>query len=207
MMSRDNWFELNGYPEFDMYSMNIDSVFEFMAYHAGNKEMVIGDIYHMDHDSGYKPEDIKGIDERMREKGLYSLTNHQLTSFPLHMEQGKIKATINTDKWGFADLSFKETVINKNITSVTEKSGDDETFNPKDICDTDYWKEYLSQESKIHPLLAFFRRPVFRKIWRSLSRVSIIRISVGFIFTAIFPTTPFKTYITIKSKKAKEESK
>src|SRR5581483_6535465 len=50
LAAREHWFNLRGYAEFDMYSMNIDSLFSFTAQYGGLIEEFLGDpmrIYHI----------------------------------------------------------------------------------------------------------------------------------------------------------------
>ena len=35
LIARDDWFALRGYPEFDGFSLHIDSLFEHAAHHSG----------------------------------------------------------------------------------------------------------------------------------------------------------------------------
>ena len=50
LMAREHWFELHGYPEFTMYSMNIDGLLGDIAHHAGVREEVLPmPIYHLEH--------------------------------------------------------------------------------------------------------------------------------------------------------------
>jgi len=61
LMAREHWFDLRGYPEFDLFSMNLDSVLCYAAHHAGFFEYCLEDpmrIYHIEHQtgSGWTPE-------------------------------------------------------------------------------------------------------------------------------------------------------
>ena len=55
LADREHWFKLRGYPEFDLYSMNIDSIFCYAAHYGGAQEQMLEDpmrIYHIEHAAG-----------------------------------------------------------------------------------------------------------------------------------------------------------
>jgi hypothetical protein len=61
LMARDRWFNLRGYPEFNLFSMNLDSVLCFSAHYAGVREEVLAEpmrIHRIEHGrgSGWTPE-------------------------------------------------------------------------------------------------------------------------------------------------------
>ena len=61
LMAREHWFALQGYPEFQMFSMNIDGLFSSIAYYAGIRERSLESpchIFHLEHEkgSGWTPE-------------------------------------------------------------------------------------------------------------------------------------------------------
>ncbi len=77
LMARDHWMDLRGYPEFDMFSMNIDSMLCFAAHHGNVLEEMLKDpmrIYHIEHGigSGWTPEGSeKGLFERVCGQGAF----------------------------------------------------------------------------------------------------------------------------------------
>jgi len=49
---KDIWFKLRGYPEIDLMGTHCDTIFSYMSYLSGNKEVILsGKLYHIDHDS------------------------------------------------------------------------------------------------------------------------------------------------------------
>src|SRR5262249_50076252 len=75
LMSRDDWFELRGYAEFELYSMNIDSLFCHTARYAGLSEHVFQSpmcVYHIEHEigSGWTPEGETKLRTRIAERGI-----------------------------------------------------------------------------------------------------------------------------------------
>jgi hypothetical protein len=73
-MARRHWFELHGYAQFTMYSMNIDGLMDDVAHHAGIREEVLSMprcIYHLEHEqgSGWTPEGEGLLRKRLSESG------------------------------------------------------------------------------------------------------------------------------------------
>jgi len=59
LMHIDDWNNINGYPELDLYSMHLDSMLEYIAYFAGLEEVIFNEkkcSYHIEHDNGFTPE-------------------------------------------------------------------------------------------------------------------------------------------------------
>lgn len=54
MMKRDNWCGLHGFPEIDVLGRHVDAIFCHMANKSGLKEIMIGEVYHIDHDSKWQ---------------------------------------------------------------------------------------------------------------------------------------------------------
>ncbi len=73
LLSREHWLDLRGYPEFDLYSMNLDSVFCYAAHHGGAAEEMLDPmrIYHIEHGagSGWTPEGQAKLFQRMAAVG------------------------------------------------------------------------------------------------------------------------------------------
>ena len=70
LMAREHWFDLRGYPEFDLFSMNLDSVLCVAAHHGGAREQMLAEpmrIYHIEHGtgSGWTPEGQAKLFERI----------------------------------------------------------------------------------------------------------------------------------------------
>ncbi len=83
LAARKHWFNLRGYPEFDMYSMNIDSAFCFAAQYGGALEKFLPDpmrIYHIEHGSGsgWTPDGQQKLYARLAAKGIPVLDNEEV---------------------------------------------------------------------------------------------------------------------------------
>jgi hypothetical protein len=116
LLARDDWFDLRGYPEFDLFSMNIDSVFCYSAHYGGVVEEVLKDpvrIYHIEHavGSGWTPEGQAALFERIAQKGLAWIDYHELLDWARQMHRLQLPMIFNHANWGLADLEFRETSI------------------------------------------------------------------------------------------------
>lgn len=105
LLHRDAWYDLRGYPEFDLWSIHIDSVLMAMAQAAGYKEIVLPDDccnYHIQHERSWvtNPELIKQYPSLSVEKGLIPLFKH--------MQRAKMPLQYNKPNWGFGDEELVE---------------------------------------------------------------------------------------------------
>ena len=54
LMSRQDWVGLRGYPEFQTFSMHLDSLLLYQAYYSGMREIILPyPVYHMTHTAGW----------------------------------------------------------------------------------------------------------------------------------------------------------
>ncbi len=115
LLAREKWFDLRGYPEWDIFSMNIDSVFCFTAHYGGAREEVLAEpmrIYHIEHGSGsgWTPEGQKSLFDRIAAKGIPILDNEDVLQWGAQMRRLNSPMIFNHEAWGLADVSFDETV-------------------------------------------------------------------------------------------------
>jgi hypothetical protein len=115
LLAREKWFDLRGYPEWDIFSMNIDSVFCFTAHYGGAHEEVLADpmrIYHIEHGSGsgWTPEGQKSLFDRISAKGIPILDNEDVLQWGAQMRRLNSPMIFSHENWGLADVSFDETV-------------------------------------------------------------------------------------------------
>ncbi len=111
---RDRWLDLRGYPEFAMYSMNIDSVFCFMAHYGGARELVLCDpmrVYHIEHasGSGWSPEGEKALYQRLAAKGIPWIPFDQVLAWAGDMARFERPLVFNREDWGLRDFDLPET--------------------------------------------------------------------------------------------------
>jgi hypothetical protein len=114
LLHRNAWFELRGYPEFDCFSMNIDSVLCLAAHNAGFHETFLADpmrTYHIEHGTGWTPEGEKALYKRIRDKGIPWLEASEVFHWGHRMRYWKSPFVFNLDSWGMRDENLQETVI------------------------------------------------------------------------------------------------
>ncbi len=114
LTSREDWLNLRGYPEFDMYSMNIDSAFCFAAQYGGALEEFLADpmrIYHIEHGSGsgWTPDGQQKLYARLAAKGIPVLDNEDVLQWGAQMRRLNSPMIFNHEDWGLAELVLKET--------------------------------------------------------------------------------------------------
>jgi hypothetical protein len=116
LMAREDWFELLGYPEFEMFSLHIDSVLCYMAHHYGIVETMLEDpmrIYHIEHGtgSGWTPEGAAKLMERIAAKGISCLDCQEVLAWATEMRRLGRPLVLNYDDWGLPDAKLPETVV------------------------------------------------------------------------------------------------
>jgi hypothetical protein len=115
-MAREHWFDLRGYPEFDLFSMNLDSVLCAAAHHGGAPEEMIEEpmrIYHIEHGSGsgWTPEGQAKLFERIAAKGLSFVDNEEVLMWTAQMNLLNAPMIFNHEDWGLEAFDLKETVL------------------------------------------------------------------------------------------------
>lgn len=116
LMAREHWFDLRGYPEFDLFSMNLDSVLCVAAHHGGAREEMLADpmrIYHIEHGSGsgWTPEGQAKLFERIAARGLSFVDNEEVLGWAAQMSRLRSPMIFNHENWGLVEFDLKETVL------------------------------------------------------------------------------------------------
>jgi hypothetical protein len=116
LMAREHWFDLRGYPEFDLFSMNLDSVLCATAHHGGAPEEMLEEpmrIYHIEHGtgSGWTPEGQAKLFERIAAKGLSFVDNEEVLMWTAQMYRLNAPMIFNHEDWGLVGFDLKETVL------------------------------------------------------------------------------------------------
>ncbi len=116
LLSRERWFDLRGYPEIDVFSMNLDSMFCFAAHYGGAREAILADpmrIYHIEHGtgSGWTPEGQVKLFERIGAKGIPCVENDEVLAWAKQMRRLKSPLIFNHEDWGMRDLELKESTL------------------------------------------------------------------------------------------------
>lgn len=123
LASREYWMHLRGYAEFDMYSMNIDSLFCFTAQYGGVTEEFLDDpmrIYHIEHGSGsgWTPEGQQQLYARLAAKGIPVLDNEEVLRWAAQMRRLNSPMIFNHADWGLGGLALKESSPQSSAASV-----------------------------------------------------------------------------------------
>jgi hypothetical protein len=116
LLAREKWLDLRGYPEFDVFSMNLDSVFCFAAHYGGVREQMLREpmrIYHIEHGtgSGWTPEGQAKLFERIAAKGLMIIDNDEVLAWATQMARLKSPMIFNHSNWGLSEFGLQETVL------------------------------------------------------------------------------------------------
>ena len=116
LMARRHWFELHGFAQFTMYSMNIDGLLDDVAHHAGIREEALSMplcIYHLEHTqgSGWTPEGEGLLRKRLSESGADWLDASTVDLWSAYMDWLKRPMLFNGPDWGFGDDVLSEVTI------------------------------------------------------------------------------------------------
>lgn len=130
MLAKEKWLDILGYPELEIYSMHIDSLGCYEAYHAGLKEEILADpmrVYHIEHGAGWTPDGEQNLFNGLTKRGIGYLTYQDYLDYVAQMRKKGGPLLFNKDKgdaWGLWDKDLQETVIGANqelTTSVEQK--------------------------------------------------------------------------------------
>jgi hypothetical protein len=116
LLAREQWFDLAGYPELDLFSLHLDSLFCFMAHHGGATEEVLTEpmrIYHIEHSagSGWTPEGADKLIERISAKGIACLDMQEVLDHAVDMRRHNRPVIFNGPDWGLARDTLPELVL------------------------------------------------------------------------------------------------
>jgi hypothetical protein len=116
LLSRRQWFDLRAYPEFDLFSMNLDSIFCATAHFGGAQEEMLDEpmrIYHLEHGSGsgWTPEGQAKLFERIAAKGLKFVDNEEVLIWTAQMGRLGAPMIFNHEDWGLDGVDLAETVL------------------------------------------------------------------------------------------------
>ena len=120
LMALENWLDLRGYPEFDTFSMHLDSIFCFSAHYSGVIEEVLEEplrIYHIEHGtgSGWTPEGQAKLFARIAERGLSMIENPEVIGWAKQMQKLRCPMIFNLKNWGLADFNLAETKVTSSL--------------------------------------------------------------------------------------------
>ena len=112
MMHKDDWHRLRGYYEGDLFSIHIDSMFEYHAVYNEYPERIFTPprvTYHIEHDGGWIPgvENAKGYN-RMNDTKIKKLSYDDLLSIVSKMARKTPPFHYNNEGWGLRDDKLQE---------------------------------------------------------------------------------------------------
>jgi hypothetical protein len=119
LLSRENWFRFGGYPEWVMYSWNIDSIFLLqvdasrIATHTFSTNAC---TYHIEHGGGWTPEREAALFDGLRARGVGYLSFEDMCNISTELDQVRKCRGLkifNDKNWGLAELDLPETTITR----------------------------------------------------------------------------------------------
>jgi hypothetical protein len=128
LMSREDWFAVRGYPEWEIFSFHLDSVLLYIAHYAGIKEIILDDpmrMYHIEHTSGWTPETERTqiLNKRLALLKVPQLSNEQFDAVVKLMHQLNKPLIFNDENWGMVAVSLPETsVTSRNLNPAIAAS-------------------------------------------------------------------------------------
>ena len=112
LLAREHWHALRGYPELEVHSFYLDLILCHMAHHYGLREKIFQDpmrIYHMEHGSGWTPQD----DHRMKQRLIIAgIPLVKFRSWVTTMQKEKRPMILNSEEWGLASENLVEIFLN-----------------------------------------------------------------------------------------------
>ena len=116
LLSLEDWFNLKGYPEWNIFSWHLDSIFVYQALQHGIIEKDLPrrmSIYHIEHEagSGYSPEYAHLLFKRLDEKKIPYIDDTALNNLLSNLKMSKEHVVYNDNKWGMSHLALKEVEV------------------------------------------------------------------------------------------------
>ncbi|MEX0267940.1 hypothetical protein AB3R30_02240 [Leptolyngbyaceae cyanobacterium UHCC 1019] len=119
LMSKEDWFAVRGYPEWEIFSFHLDSVLLYIAHYAGIKEIILDDpmrMYHIEHTSGWTPETERTqiLNKRLALLKVPQLSSEQFDALVTLMQQTKKPLIVNNEEWGLNSNVLPEKSLSSN---------------------------------------------------------------------------------------------
>ncbi|MCC7166528.1 MAG: hypothetical protein IT565_03070 [Rhodospirillales bacterium] len=117
LMAREKWFALQGYPEYDGFSMHLDSLLQLGALASGlvREEILPFPLrhFHIEHSagSGFTPEGEFKMYERIARKGIPFLLWEEVEDIAAGLRDVGSGVAFNDARWGLANDELLETVL------------------------------------------------------------------------------------------------
>lgn len=112
LMSKQDWLDIEGYNELDMYSIHIDSMALWAACALNKKQIIFSQekcIYHIHHENGWESENVLNTIRFLENKPCldYSIVHKG----GLQIVKNKTTWKINNKNWGYNNIDFQEYAI------------------------------------------------------------------------------------------------
>ena len=125
LLSREGWFAVRGYPEFEAFSWNIDSMAFVAAHYAGYQEVSLLPpcvCFHIEHGigSGWTPEGEGNLFDRVRQAGIPIPDWPIITPLVDEMRERQSALEFNYSAWGLADFDLQEGPMGTSTEPATE---------------------------------------------------------------------------------------
>jgi hypothetical protein len=112
LMKRESWAALRGYPEWEMFSWQLDGTLLYQAAAAGFafKELDGHTTFHLEHSSGWSIESQTTLFDRLKSEGIPVLTDAAAleVAYTLWRTRGKRQWLVNLPDWGMHGRDFPE---------------------------------------------------------------------------------------------------
>jgi hypothetical protein len=113
LLSREGWYAIRGYPEFEAFSWNIDSMGFVAAHYAGYQEVSLLPpcvCFHIEHGigSGWTPEGERSLFERLHQAQIPIADWPVLSPLIDEMREHRRALEFNHSAWGLADFDLHE---------------------------------------------------------------------------------------------------
>lgn len=124
LLSCEGWAAIRGYPEFEAFSFNIDSMGMLAAHYAGYQEVSLLPpcvCFHIEHGigSGWTPEGEKQLFSRLHKAEILNPEWPVLTPLVGQMRGEGRALEFNNPHWGLADIELPERMLG-DATPITE---------------------------------------------------------------------------------------
>lgn len=114
LLSKEDWVCLRGNPEFEIYSLHLDSMLCYAAFYSGIEEITLIKpmyLYHIEHALGSGATPGKGsilLSERLARQGIKSLRYRDLIEYINQMRFKEKPVTFNSEIWGLSQNDLPE---------------------------------------------------------------------------------------------------
>jgi hypothetical protein len=124
LLSRAAWDRVGGYPELELFSMHLDSLFLYQAHYRGIRESFLPyRVYHLEHDHGFRPDtqSLAALNARLARAAIPQISNEEFLSWVSEMYSSKKPKFSSRADWGFARAALDERVIVKQRPALREE--------------------------------------------------------------------------------------